>query len=252
MDIPERAARTGSGSATAGAARSRADSSKSQQCHRTGGCLGRLAVRASPVGSAQGYGNRSFPQVRRTGLRLDRADAGQSDHPKHPPPGRLPPGLPAPRMAQRRNHQHAAVEAPPRRACLMSRWLPPRDGKPERQQHIVQSVGDAEGARGWGNRQTNGGRTRDSTHDPMGTPLLERRTAMPVKRSTGAAPATPGSSPMAKRKPLLDRRARAAEAGVERTTTSRIRRAEPRKARDERQTRARRVGNRAAQRLATI
>ena len=46
-----------------------------------------------PKGSFKGYGNRDFPQVRRTRLRLSRAQTGQSGRPKHPPPpGHPPPG----------------------------------------------------------------------------------------------------------------------------------------------------------------
>ena len=85
MGIPQRAKRTGCGWAAA-AARWRAGISKSQQCHRTRGWLGRRAVGATPVGSTKGYGKRNFPQVRRTQLRLGRADAAHSGCPKHPPP----------------------------------------------------------------------------------------------------------------------------------------------------------------------
>ena len=84
MGIAERTERTGSGWAAA-VARWRAGISKSQQCHRTRGWLGRRAVGATPVGSTKGYGKRNFPQVRRTQLRLGRADAAHSGCPKHPP-----------------------------------------------------------------------------------------------------------------------------------------------------------------------
>ena len=53
-----------------------ADISKSHQYRRTRGWLGRRAVGATPVGSTKGYGKCNFPQIRRTQLRLGRADAG--------------------------------------------------------------------------------------------------------------------------------------------------------------------------------
>ena len=92
MGIPEGVARTGKTSPAPVAARWRVERSKSRQCHRTRGWLGRKAVEVSRVGSAKGYGIRKFPQVRRNILRLDRADSGRSDHPKHALPASPPTG----------------------------------------------------------------------------------------------------------------------------------------------------------------
>ena len=92
MRSPHHAEGTVSRWPAAAAARSRAGISKSQNCHGTRGWLDRRAVGATPVGSNKGYGKRSFPQVRRTQLRLGRADAAHSGGPKHPPPGHAPRG----------------------------------------------------------------------------------------------------------------------------------------------------------------
>ena len=132
MGIPECVARTGSGSAAV-AAQSRAGISKSQHCHRTRGWLDRQAVGATPVGSTKGYGTHNFPQVRRTGLRLDRVDAGQSGRPKHPPPGCTPPGLPTPRIVEPRN-----PAAPTRRERRET-------GSPTATTHVVARVRSRDG-----------------------------------------------------------------------------------------------------------
>ena len=131
MGIAECGARTGSDWPAGVAARWLTEVSKSQQCHRTRGWLGRLAVGVSPVGSGKGYGNRNVPQVRRNQLRLDRADPGQSGRPKRPAPGRLPAGAcsasdgATPHAPARRRRGRGAPAHP-----SISGWRAPRDGKP--------------------------------------------------------------------------------------------------------------------------
>ena len=119
MDIPEGVARTGKTSPAPVSARWRVERSKSRQCHRTRGWLGRRAVEVSRVGSAKGYGIRKFPQVRRNILRLDRADSCRLDHPKHALPASPPPrAARAPAHHQTKPHGDHAQARAERTRCV--------------------------------------------------------------------------------------------------------------------------------------
>ena len=252
MGIPEHGAGTGSGSPAATTAQCLAEGSDSRRCHRRRGWLGQKMAGSAPLGSPKGYGNRNFPQAPRTGLRLDRADAGQSGRPNYPPgaPARGASSVshgPTPRAPARPRRGPAAGHIPHAQRAAAER-------REARAQAPTSSCGWA-AKRGRGDGKTGrdtGRQPPGTTHNPMGTPLLERRTAMHLKRPTGAAPARPDSSPTAYRKSLLNRHPQASGAGAETRATSCIGRAEPRTPQAERQTRARRAGNRPTQRLGTI
>ena len=128
MGIPERAGHPGSGWPAAVTARSRAGISKSQNCHRTRGWLGRRAVGATPVGSAKGYGNRNFPEVGAPSC-VSPGPMAVSQVARNIPRWGLPPGLSAsrgaaPQSPARRRRGSTAAHIP------LSRRRPPRDGKP--------------------------------------------------------------------------------------------------------------------------
>ena len=168
VGIMERTARTGDGLA-AGTARRRANTSKSQQCHRTRGWLGHRGVGATPVGAPKGYGNRNFPQAARTGLRLARTHTSQSCPPKHALAG------------ARGRHVEAktpGIHQTPQRAPTSSGARTTNRGAP-----------------GWENHRTRRRRTPDPTHDPLPRAATQSRSAMQVHGLTGADTAPAAHSP---------------------------------------------------------